>query len=186
MDDYTPKPSRRDPEARAKKMAEQERFDRAQQRNGAIGSLFKFLVVLALLGGGGYFAYQYYQGQAAESEEAVDSSTAKIVEKIESVLPSSDKDKQLTVSQKILVPGSLVDKEKGKTQKSKDYTDWVEPTYYLVCTGNTTNKVFYFRINESDYEKAFVGAQVQSDYASSWSTVSSRDFAQATGQSPVR
>ncbi|WP_309396518.1 hypothetical protein [Cerasicoccus maritimus] len=176
MADRTPKPSRRlSPEEKAARRAEQDRLAAAAQSRSRALSFFGLLVMIALIAGGAYLGYQYTQKnhEGAEAEPTV-------VEQGKETLNLDPKDEKLTVTQKILVPGGLVGKTKGKDQKSKDYADFLDPAYFLACDGDTTGKAYYFEISEDDYQKAFVGAKVTTAYTVNWSRLSPRDFESKT------
>lgn len=189
MGDYTPKPSRRTKEARAERESEAQRAQNAYRWQSAIKKLVIIVLLLGLLAGLGYYVYPMVRAAAEQSEDATDQteksvSVETIVEKVtETVTQQAPRDDSYTVTEKVLIPGSLVEKSKDRTQKSKEYADWVDPTYILICRGNTTQDTFYFQTNEEDFTKAFVGANAQHSYVSHWTKLSYEKYLRKSGNS---
>ncbi|WP_269540030.1 hypothetical protein [Cerasicoccus fimbriatus] len=184
MGDYTPKPSRRTEEARAERESKAQRAQSAYRWQSAIKKLVIIVLLLGLLAGLGYYVYPMVRAEAEQSEDASTEnsiSVETIVEKVtDTVTQQAPRDDSYTVTEKVLIPGSLVDKSKDRTQKSKEYADWVDPTYILICRGNTTQNTVYFQTNEEDFDKAFVGANAQHSYVDHWTKLTYEKYLRLT------
>ena len=184
MGDYTPKPSRRTQEARAERESQAQRAQTAYRWQSAIKNLVILVLLLGLLAGLGYYLYPMVIAAAEQSEaESTENniSVESIVEKVaDNITQQAPRDDSYTVTEKVLIPGSLVDKSKDRTQKSKDYADWVDPSYILICRGNTTQHTVYFQTNEEDFAKAFVGANAQHSYVTHWTKLSYEKYLRLT------
>ncbi|WP_309396517.1 hypothetical protein [Cerasicoccus maritimus] len=86
------------------------------------------------------------------------------------------------VAQKVLTPGYSVVKDMKQGDKSRDWSDWVDPRFFIICQESNTDLARYFELSEKDYNALRVGDTFLQHDTASWQSISQKQFDQGANR----